>query len=305
MIALGWFAKHERLDEAKKALIRLTRKDADGFKIDEAIAMIKHTNDVEKLLGNEGMSFAECFRGVNRRRTEISCMVWAAQALSGNALAGYAVYFYQQAGISAQNSFTLSIGLASLGILGNSIAWLLLPSVGRRKLYLCGLFMSSLIFITAGGVAILPQSNTRSWVLGSLIASVTFVYNITIGPVCYILVAAIPASRLRVKTIVIARVAYIIASLTLGILIPRMLNPTAWNWKGKACFFFSGSSLLCFVWSYWRLPELFGLNNLEIDILFDRRAKIRKFRELQVNLENAGYFSLSRIEQQGSMWRGY
>jgi SP family general alpha glucoside:H+ symporter-like MFS transporter len=304
ILTTEWLTKQERLDEARRSLVRLAQKDTDGSKIDETLVM-KHTNDVEKYLSNEGMSFMECFRGVNLRRTEIACMVWAAQALSGNALAGYAAYFYQQEGFSAQNSFNLSIGLTGLGIVGNIIASLLLPSIGRRKLYLCGLFLSFIIFIIAGGIAILPQSNARSWTLGSLIVSATFVYNITIGPVCYILVAEIPSSRLRVKTVVIARVAYIVSNLALGVLIPRMLNPTAWNWKGKAGFFFSGTSLICFAWSYWRLPELFGLSYLEIDILFERRAKPSKFRELQANLESAGYFSLTRTEQPGCLWRGY
>lgn len=112
----------------------------------------------------------------------------------------------------------------------------------------------------------------------------------------------IPSTRLRVKTVVLARVAYNLSLIFVSTITPKMLNPTAWNWKGKAGFFFAGTNLLCLAWSYWRLPELFGLSYLEIDLLFEKKVKTRKFKELQVNLRNAGYFSLARNE---SMWVGY
>jgi SP family general alpha glucoside:H+ symporter-like MFS transporter len=57
----------------------------------------------------------------------------------------------------------------------------------------------------------------------------TFVYDFTVGPVCYGLVAGIPSTRLRVKTVVLARVAYNITSIITNIITPRMLNPSAWD----------------------------------------------------------------------------
>jgi MFS transporter, SP family, general alpha glucoside:H+ symporter len=107
----------------------------------------------------------------------------------------------------------------------------------------------------------------------------------------------------RVKTVVIARIAYNLAGLCTNILMPRMLNPTAWNWKGKTCFFWAGTTLIMLAWAYFRLPEPKGLTYLEMDILFQKRAKARKFREFQVNLASTGYFSLQ--EQQRETWRGY
>jgi SP family general alpha glucoside:H+ symporter-like MFS transporter len=46
-----------------------------------------------------------------------------------------------------------------------------------------------------------------------------------------------------------------------------MLNPTAWNWVGKAGFFFGGLSVLCLVWTYFRLPETGSRTYEELDIL--------------------------------------
>ena len=63
-----------------------------------------------------------------------------------------------------------------------------------------------------------------------------------------------------------------------------MLNPTSWDWKGKACFLFAGTILCCLAWSYFRLPEPRGLTYLELDILFDKKASVRKFGQLQEKL---------------------
>ncbi|KAL8243766.1 hypothetical protein R6Q59_010024 [Mikania micrantha] len=305
-----WLIRHDKVDEARKALIRLTSKsdkEDESVNVDEAIAMMRHTNEVEKYLQNNsgGMTYTDCFRGTDRRRTEIACMVWVTQALCGATLTGFAAYFYEQAGFSTTNSFTLAVSMYGLAIVGGIISWFLLPSIGRRRLYLYGLLGCFIVLMVAGGIAKLPGFPGQSWSVGSLIIILTFVYDMTIGPVCYVLVAEIPSTRLRVKTVVLARVAYNVASLVINVLTPLFLNPTALNWQGQSCFFFAGTTTICFIWCFFRLPEPKGLSYLELDILFENKAKARKFRQFQVNLASTGYFSLTRNEHRNSVWRGY
>jgi len=301
-----WLVRHGRFEAAKKSLLRLTSKNSgQEFNVNEAVAMLEHTNEVEKYLNSEGMSYFDCFKGTNLRRTEIACMVWATQALCGLSLTGWAAYYYEQAGFSVPNAFNLSIGMYGLGIFGGIISWALLPRVGRRKLYLIGLIIMQLALIAGGTVGATLVGNRGSWAVGSLLIALTGVYDVTVGPVCYVLVAEIPSTRLRVKTVVLARVVYNVVSLITNILTARMLNPTAWNWAGKSNFVYAGTNLFCLIWCYFRLPETMGLSYLELDILFEKKAKTKKFREFQVNLANSGYFSLSRPERSGSTWRGY
>ena len=61
-----------------------------------------------------------------------------------------------------------------------------------------------------------------------------------------------------------------------------MLNPTAWNWKGKSGFFWAGLCFLCLIWSYFRLPEPKGRTYGELDILFERKVSARKFKGTDV-----------------------
>lgn len=297
--------RHDRLDEAKASLMRLTKRPAINCNAQETMAMMKHTNEIEKYLSNDRLSYTRCFTGTNLRRTEIACVVCVTQAFSGGAVGGYAAYFNEQVGLSASNSFNLVIAMYGAGILGNIVCWFLLPFIGRRRLYISGLIVLLVTLILIGIVDLLVTSTARPWVLGSLLILLTSVYDLTIGPVCYVLVAEIPSTRLRLKTVVLARVAYNLSLLFVSTVTPKMLNPTAWNWKGKACFFFAGTNFLCLVWTYWRLPELFGLSYLEIDLLFEKKARTGKFRELQVKLENAGYFSLARNGQEPSIWVGF
>jgi SP family general alpha glucoside:H+ symporter-like MFS transporter len=305
IVITGWLVRQERPGEAKKALLRLTKKGKDCFNVDETVAMMKHTNEVEKFLGSGRMSFRDCFKGTDLRRTEIACMVWVTQQACFSGSGAYAAYFYEQAGFSIENSWNLAVGMSGLAITGGVMSWFLMPRIGRRRLYLYGLFVSAVTLIIAGSIGARPETHAQSWAVGSLLIFLTFIYDLTIGPVCYILVAEIPSTRLRAKTVVLARVAYNVVSIITNTITARMLNPTAWNLKGKSCFFNLGITILCLIWCYWRLPETFGLSYLEIDILFEKKANVSKFRELRAALDSMGYFSLSNDERQGSIWRGY
>jgi SP family general alpha glucoside:H+ symporter-like MFS transporter len=112
----------------------------------------------------------------------------------------------------------------------------------------------------------------------------TFFYDISVGPVCYSLVSEIPTTRLRIKTVVLARNLYNCFSIVNGVIIPYMLNVDAWNWRGKAGFFWGGLALLCCVWAYFRVPEPRGRTYAEMDALFEQKVSARKFASTQVNI---------------------
>ena len=94
-----------RLEEAEQSLRRLQRKSAP---IDpkNTLATIIHTNSLELEL-SAGTSYLDCFRGIERRRTEIACMVFAGQVLSGANFAYNSTYFFQQVGISTSVTYNV------------------------------------------------------------------------------------------------------------------------------------------------------------------------------------------------------
>jgi len=156
--------------------------------------------------------------------------------------------------------------------------------VGRRTLYLCGLAIMFTILVTVGFMGI-PNDGPAvlGWISGGLLMLFVFTYDITVGPVCYCLVSEIPSTRLRIKSVVIARNCYNIASIVANFLNPPILNPTAWNLKGKGGFVWCGFCFLSFVWSYFRLPEPKGLSAGEIDVLFERGVSARNFSKIKAD----------------------
>jgi SP family general alpha glucoside:H+ symporter-like MFS transporter len=245
--------------------------------------MMIHTNELEKE-ASAGTHYLDCFRGTDLRRTEIACVVWMIQTLCGSGLQGYSTQFYEQAGISTVFSFDFNMGQYALGAIGTFLSWFLMTRMGRRTLYLWGLVAACISLLIIGFVGIAPKSNTTApWVIGSMLLIFTFIYDATIGPVCYCLVAEISSTRLKSKTIVLARNFYNVVGIFNNIITPRMINPTAWDWGAKAGFFWAVSCFLCIVWTYFRLPEPKGKTYAELDVLFERKLGARKFKNAQVD----------------------
>lgn len=279
-----WLVRKERHEDARKALQRLTSSDhGASFNADETVAMMRSTNEMEKHLSS-GVSYWDCLKGIDLKRTEIVCMTWAIQTLSGNSLIGYSTYFYEQAGLPTSESFTMSIVLYVIGAIGTLTSWGLMTKMGRRTLYLYGQAGMAVILFVIGILGLIsPNNSAAQWAIGSLLLVYTFMYDATVGPVCYSLVSELPSTRLRQKTVVLARNVYNVVSIVTNILTPRMLNPTAWDWRAKAGFFWAGSCIICFVWTYFRLPEPKGRTYAELDLLFEQEVPARKFKTTVVD----------------------
>ncbi|KAJ5169342.1 Major facilitator superfamily domain general substrate transporter [Penicillium coprophilum] len=277
-----WLVRKDRREDAIKAVKRLTRADPN-FSAEETVSMIVYTNAMEQRT-EQGASYLDCFKGTDLRRTEIACCVWAVQSLCGSGLMGYSTVFYQRAGLADSMSFTMSLAQYAIGVVGTFSSWLFMSYLGRRTLYVGGLAVLAAILFVIGFVSIPESTSALSWTTGSMLLVYTFIYDSTIGPVCFSLVSEMPSSRLRTKTVVLARNTYNILNLVTGIIIPYMLNVDAWNWRGKSGFFWGGLCILCLVWSFFRLPEPRGRSYAELDVLFENKVRTREFPRAKTGL---------------------
>ncbi|KAJ4208264.1 hypothetical protein NW759_013701 [Fusarium solani] len=284
-----WLVRRGRIEDAKKAVEKLTSRKADpDFDVDSTVSMMEYTHQYE-LRTTGKATYLECFRGVDLRRTEITCMVWAIQNLSGSGFMGYSTYFFQQAGLDSKQSFNIAMGQYSLGAVGTILSWFLIKQFGRRTLYLGGLGMQFLLLLITGFLGLAPSGNSgTSWAVAVMMVLYTGVYDMTVGPVCYALVPEIPCSRLRTRTVVLGRNLYNVINIIMNIIIPYMLNPTAWNWKAKAGFFYAGLCAFCFVWTFFRLPETKDRTFAELDMLFAQRVSAKRFKDTHVALFDSG-----------------
>ncbi len=105
----------------------------------------------------------------------------------------------------------------------------------------------------------------------------TFIYQMTVGPICFVIISEISATRLRSKTIAITTAVQAMASIVFTVAMPYMLNSDQANWRGKAGYVFGGISLVCYMWCFFRLPESRKRTFEELDIMFERKIPARKF----------------------------
>lgn len=286
-----WLVQNGQVNQARKVLERLTTRRDSTFDVNKAIAMIEYTNEMEKQ-ASAGTSYLDCFKGTNLRRTEIATCVWLIQQFCGSAFMTYSTVFFEQAGLSPNSAFDMSMGMYAVGAVGTILSWWMLAYWGRRTLYLWGCCISFVLMLVTGFLGLASSTNQSvSWAIGSLLVIFTFVYDSTLGPVCYSLVAEIPSTRLKSKTIVITRSFYNAAAITMNVLINYQMTTTAWNWKAKAGFFWAGTCLVCCVWTFFRLPEPRGRTYGELDILFEQNVSARKFKTTQVDLTGSGIIS--------------
>lgn len=254
-----WLVRHGKLDQARAALLKLTNPKANAaFNVEDTLAMMIHTNELE-IQQTSGTSYIDCFKGVDLRRTEVTCITWVIQQTSGSAMIGWAIYAMEQGGLAASTAYSLGVGVPALGFIGTVLSWFLMPHFGRRTIYIWGQIGMFVVLMIVGGLGVPAASTSYSYASGALLLILTFIYDLTVGPICYSLVAELPSTRLRIKTVVLSRNIYNVCGIIIGVLQPQFLNPLGLNWRGKTCFFWAGTNLLGLTWTYFRLPEPKGL----------------------------------------------
>ncbi|TVY86494.1 Maltose permease [Lachnellula willkommii] len=282
-----WLVRKGKIEQAKKSLLRLTSLNKEtNFDADDTIAMMVHTTALEEKI-TKGASYLDCFKGTDLRRTEIVCMVWAIQNLSGNSFSGYSTYFLEQAGLPTAKAYDFALGQYGINMIGVFGAWFLMTlGIGRRSLYIYGLCgLCSMLFII-GFLGLVPEAhrNQASLATGCMLLIWALCYQLTVGTVCYSLVAELSTRRLQIKTVVLGRNLYNIVAIVCSTITPYMLNPTAWNWQNFAGFFWSGICFLCIIYTYFRVPEPQGRSFAELDLLFERGVSARKFASTSVDV---------------------
>ncbi|KAH8819047.1 general substrate transporter [Xylogone sp. PMI_703] len=270
-----WLVRHGKVDEAEKALRRLTR--STRVDIQQSLALIQRTNERE-LEYQTQTSYLDCFRGINLRRTEISAMAWAIQILSGLSLPFYAVVFFEQAGFPTSQAFNMNVGMTALGFVGTCTSFFLIPRFGRRTLYFGGLCFLTSLMLLIGFLGIAPDRPSIVNAEAALLIVWFFVYFLTIGPVAYVIFTETSSTRLRGHTVAIALIAYSTLGIVYNVSSPYLLSVTKANLGAKTGLIYGGISLLCCFWCYFRLPECKGRTFEELDIMFERKVPTREFK---------------------------
>ncbi|TRX94720.1 hypothetical protein FHL15_004492 [Xylaria flabelliformis] len=213
-----WLVRKGRSDEARDSLRRLASKKVN---IDATLAVIAETDRLE-LEMEAGSTYLDTIRGINLRRTEIASGVYCTQVLSGIYLINYGTYFFQLAGVGEQDAFYLGIGF-----LGLSICVILMFVIG--------------ILDTIPG-----RPSGVAWAESSLMLVWNGVYDLSIGPITFVILSECSATRVRSKTIAVATAFQAVLGIVMTVAIPYMITFE------------------------------------ELDMLFDRKIPARQFKSYQI-----------------------
>lgn len=291
LLPIIWFAPDTpwhlvrvgRMDDAKASLQRLRPGDSEP-QIQDMLSLIKYTNDFEEEL-SVGTSYWDCFKGFELRRTEIACIAFMGQILAGMYFAYNSTYFFQQIGLSVDQTYQLNVGGAGMALFAAIVSWLVvMPYVGRRTTYLCGLAFMTSILIIIGGLNARTRNDRVAMTQAILTLVWTFAFQLSVGQLGWAIPAEVGSTRLRQKTICLARNAYAIGAIVAGVIQPYFMNPTELNLRGYTGFIWGGVSFLTLVWAYFRLPETKDRTYDELDLLFARRVSARKFKSYNIDV---------------------
>lgn len=270
-----WLVNKGREEKALKSLHRLGYSALSGEDV-KRLANIKITlEEIRRETSN--VSYLECFRKSNLRRTIISISPLISQQFTGIVFAAsYSTYYAQLAGYSTAMSFKLQIIQQVLSMLGNIISWYLIDKVGRRNLTVYGLVGLTVILWVMGGLAVGGSPGELKGTV-AMILVYCFLYNVTIGATSFTVLTEVATSRLRVKTIAIGIAVSSCFSLMWSFVLPYLFNPNKANLGGKVGFIFGGLSLFFIAFMWWYLPETKGRSYEELDEMFMMRVPARKF----------------------------
>lgn len=283
-----WLVRQNKLEEAEKSLERLSERD-ERVDARDTLAMMVKTDLYEHEL-NVGTTYADCWKGNNRRRMEICILLFVILNFSGNPV-GIATYLFEQTGLSPVQAFDMGVGLNGMGFVGTLCSAVPLIYFGRRVCYLVGLtWVTATLLLVAAlcFVADYHKTQTYSWVQATLLILLQFVWQLTLGPLTYVVVCETPSTKLRSKTIALATVIDASTGLVTQVLGPYLLNPTAYNLGAKIEFLYGGISVFSLIWCYYRLPETKNRTYEELDIMFERKVPARQFKAYVIDDHHEG-----------------
>ncbi|KUI53358.1 Maltose permease MAL31 [Cytospora mali] len=282
-----WLCKRGEYKAAERSIQRLATRDVDPtFKL----AFIRETLRLEgEAKHGARSSLWECFRGTDRRRLVICLMAYAIQALIGAVLFhDFAVYFFELAGLSANDAFSMNIGVNAIGFVGACAAWWFLQFLGRRSAYIWGCAILASLQGFIGILDLIPRpaagsgTSPSSWGQSALAVVCNLVYDVTVGPYCFVLLSEVSSARLRGMNIGLATMVYQGVAIGFAMAVPFLINEDQAAMGGKIAFIFAGLGGLCTLYCFFCLPETKDRTFEELGHMFAAGLPSRKFGEFEM-----------------------
>lgn len=264
--------RKKQMEEARKSLTSMfaPKNDADAM-----LKKIQISIEEEERVA-EHVTYAECFKGTNRRRSLIIIFANLLPPLFGLPLLTSASYFLQQVGMKSSYSLILLIVGIVIGFIANMGSTWTLTHLNRRRLTINTLLIAALIWGGMGIAGAVKNDSTVAWITGGFMMLIIFVCGLGAWPTSYAIMSETSALRLRAKSQAIGGIAAYIASIFTNFVLPFLYNPDAADLKAMTGFVFTGACIVAAVTTWFVVPEMKGRSPIEIDHLFEEKVSARK-----------------------------
>ncbi|KAM0230813.1 hypothetical protein ACHAP5_011257 [Fusarium lateritium] len=258
---------------ALKHLAKLSSADED---LDARLNHMEATIEAERLMSGEKVSFLECFKGINWRRTRIILICMYMPQIVGSSLSSNAPYFLSQTGLSSGLIIKImQIGLG-VSILSSVINLYLMTLFRHRPLMFFGMSICAIVCLIMGIAAACPQSEKTLLCIGIVMQCLAFAYGPGVGSSLAV-AGEVSASRLRAKSQGIAFSFQAITSTVWVIVLPYMFNKDQGNMGGHIGWVFFGMTVLMITAVYFDVPGTKGRTYHELDLMFEKKIPARHF----------------------------
>lgn len=179
----------------------------------------------------------------------------------------------------------MGVGVTAVGVVGNICSWYVINVIGRRSLVPGLAVLMIIVFIIAILDVVPGYNHSMAWGQSALIIVWNFFYDLTLGPLGYVICGEMSSTRLRSHVVSIGFFTQNFWTLIMTITVPYMINPDEGHLRGKTGFIFAFFSVTAFVWTYFYLPETKGRSYEELDHMFEQRIPARKFSSYRQSTE--------------------
>lgn len=270
---------NDNLEKAARVIRQLYGPDHDAHRHVEYLVAEHHAEQAVRNLG-KGISYRELFQGRNWLRMMIAaCIIWP--LFMGTAFwPNYQTYYFELAGVT--DAQAMNYGCTSVAIGTSIVAYVLIETVGRRKLWMLGVAGMTCTNLLGGFMSIpFSRGGDQAVAAGKVATAMVFLWNgfYDIGPanMGYAITSEVPSGRMRVRTNAFVHVFSHLCNFAFTYAVPYMYNPDAGNLGLRIGFVWGACGVLFFIWGWFFIPNLRGFNAYEIDQLFESCAAVRRF----------------------------
>ncbi|KAF8131390.1 hypothetical protein EV363DRAFT_1481910 [Boletus edulis] len=150
-------------------------------------------------------------------------MVFVLQQAAGVVFVlGFSTYFFELAGFANNNAFNLGVGMTAIGVVRNLLTFYTVNCFGCHFLFNWGIVACTIILLLISFIWIGNTNQNAKWAVSAFTIIYNFVYQISIGPLGYVIFAEISSAKLHSKTVSIGIWTNSLCGLIANIVIPYL-----------------------------------------------------------------------------------